>query len=238
MAVFPSAGQLRLQRDVLLINAPDGTGWLLDLNGSSFTLNPIALQLLQAALAADEGVAGRLAASRDTTAERVRADQAAFVAQLLRRGLLTTQLGEAPQQLPRWATLVLHTMVGRRPTVRHIPRLLLLTWVLFGRLGWQRTVTAVQRSIQPPAAPAAARFDEELAPVVRDAVASCPVWIGCKERALTAAALAWAAGRATKVVLGVRPYPLGSHAWCEVDGRVVTDPPDRVEPFVRVAEYM
>jgi Transglutaminase-like superfamily len=233
----PLAGQLRLQRDVFLINAPDGTGWLLDLNGGFFVLNPTAVRLLRAALAADYGEVDRLAASNGTTAEHVRADQGAFVAQLLRRGLLTARLHDDLQKFPRWATLVLCTVIGRRPAVRHIPRLLLVTWVLFGRLGWQRTVAAVQRSIQPPDAPASTRFDEELAPTVREAVASCPVWVGCKERALTAAAVVWAAGRPAKVVLGVSPYPLTSHAWCEVDGRVLTDPPDRVEPFVRVAEY-
>jgi hypothetical protein len=228
---------LSLTQDVFFVDAPDGSGWLLDFNGSFFALNPTAVRLLRAALKGDEREIFRIAATGGTTPERVHMDLTNLISQLVGSGLLATKPQTDLYPLPRWAALLLKTTVGTLPTLRHLARLLLLSWLMFRRLGWQRTVTSLRAYVRPASNTTAQLCDSELASAVRDAVASCPIWVGCKERAIATAVVAWAAGRSAKVVLGVSPFPLTSHAWCEVDGHVVTDPLDRVEAFIRVADY-
>jgi hypothetical protein len=64
---------------------------------------------------------------------------------------------------------------------------------------------------------------------VCDAVslASCFYWkpVLCLQRSVVAARLLRKRGIAAEMVIGYRPAPFFSHAWVEVDGRVVNDSP-------------
>jgi Transglutaminase-like superfamily len=65
--------------------------------------------------------------------------------------------------------------------------------------------------------------------LVCDAVclASCFYWkpVVCLQRSVVAARLLKKYGIAAQLVIGYRPSPFFSHAWVEVDGRVVNDSP-------------
>ena len=59
------------------------------------------------------------------------------------------------------------------------------------------------------------------------ATATCLYWkpVMCLQRSVCAARLLRARGVAARLVIGYRPAPFLSHAWVEVDGRVVNDSP-------------
>jgi hypothetical protein len=59
------------------------------------------------------------------------------------------------------------------------------------------------------------------------AVAACFYWkrVYCLQRAVVTARLLKAAGMSAELVIGYRPSPFSSHAWVEVDGRVINDSP-------------
>ena len=59
------------------------------------------------------------------------------------------------------------------------------------------------------------------------ATAACLYWkpVMCLQRSVCAARLLRARGVAARLVIGYRPDPFLSHAWVEVDDRVVNDSP-------------
>ena len=71
--------------------------------------------------------------------------------------------------------------------------------------------------------------DEALVAAVCDAVvlAACFYWkpVLCLQRSVCAVRLLRARGQAARLVVGYRPVPFFSHAWVEVNGRVVNDSP-------------
>ena len=85
----------------------------------------------------------------------------------------------------------------------------------------------IQRQLkrQSPVAKAA---DPELREAVCNAVllATCLYWkpVLCLQRSVCAVRLLRSYGIAAKLVIGYRPAPFFSHAWVEVDGRVVNGP--------------
>ena len=73
------------------------------------------------------------------------------------------------------------------------------------------------------------RADVDVETDVCDAVvlACCLYWkpVLCLQRSMCAMRLLRSRGIAARVVVGYRPVPFFSHAWVEVDGRVVNDSP-------------
>ena len=59
------------------------------------------------------------------------------------------------------------------------------------------------------------------------ALAACFYWkrVYCLQRSAVAVRLLRMSGIAARLVIGYRPSPFFSHAWVEVDGRVVNDSP-------------
>lgn len=59
-------------------------------------------------------------------------------------------------------------------------------------------------------------------------LATCLYWkpVACLQRSMCAARMLRARGVAARLVIGYRPTPFFSHAWVEVDGRVVNDSPE------------
>ena len=82
----------------------------------------------------------------------------------------------------------------------------------------------------PPAAPRGQKATEaERTSAVCNAVATaaCLYWkpVMCLQRSVCAARLLRARGIPARLVIGYRPDPFLSHAWVEIDDRVVNDSP-------------
>ena len=77
--------------------------------------------------------------------------------------------------------------------------------------------------------PLAKRTSPELPQVIGDAflLATCVYWkpVLCLQRSVCAVRLLRKYGIAAKLVIGYRPAPFFSHAWVEVDGRIVNGSP-------------
>jgi hypothetical protein len=73
---------------------------------------------------------------------------------------------------------------------------------------------------------------------VCDAVvlASCLYWkpVRCLQRSVCAVRLLRSRGIAARLVIGCRPVPFFSHAWAEVDDRVVNDSPEYAKQLQRL----
>jgi hypothetical protein len=86
----------------------------------------------------------------------------------------------------------------------------------------------IQRKLKGQA-PAANAADPERQQAICNAVllATCFYWkpVLCLQRSVCAVRLLRRYGIAAKLVIGYRPAPFFSHAWVEVDGRVVNSPP-------------
>lgn len=52
--------------------------------------------------------------------------------------------------------------------------------------------------------------------------------IQCLERAVVTACMLRTFGHPAEMVIGVQRVPFYAHAWVELDGRIITDPPERV----------
>jgi hypothetical protein len=80
-----------------------------------------------------------------------------------------------------------------------------------------------------PAAKPLAPADRELEPSLCDAVltATCLYWkpVLCLQHSVCLARLLRARGVRARLIIGYRAVPFFSHAWVEVDGRVVNDSP-------------
>lgn len=93
-----------------------------------------------------------------------------------------------------------------------------------GTSGFKRVHRAVLR--QPVSR---SKASPELIALICDAVAvaSCFYWrpVLCLQRSFAATVLLRKHGIVALLVIGYRPVPFFSHAWVEVDGRVVNDSP-------------
>jgi hypothetical protein len=75
------------------------------------------------------------------------------------------------------------------------------------------------------AAPAGETYDRSIGEAV--VLATCFYWkpVRCLQRSVCLVRLLRARGTAARLVIGYRPMPFFSHAWVEVNGRVVNDSP-------------
>ena len=81
------------------------------------------------------------------------------------------------------------------------------------------------KSVLGPPRPADSMMERAICDAV--VLACCFYWkpVLCLQRSMCAARLLRAHGIAARLVIGYRPRPFFSHAWVEVDGRVVNDSP-------------
>ena len=90
-------------------------------------------------------------------------------------------------------------------------------------------VLRVKRMRANPTTRRVGRRSTDLEATVCDAVvlACCLYWkpVLCLQRSICAMRLLRSRGVQARVVVGYRPVPFFSHAWVEVDGRVVNDSP-------------
>lgn len=95
----------------------------------------------------------------------------------------------------------------------------------------------VRRSLGNPAAPSRCSYSGEALEICRAVDrAMCFYWkpVRCLQRSVAAARLLRKRKFAAKVVVGCRPEPFCSHAWVEIDNRVINDSPGyklRLQPL-------
>jgi Transglutaminase-like superfamily len=96
--------------------------------------------------------------------------------------------------------------------------------ILDAAFGFKRVYRDVERQ---RVAPRRAEPDKETQICEAVTLATCLYWkrVFCLQRSAVAARLLKKSGIDARLVIGYRPSPFFSHAWVEVNGRVVNDSP-------------
>jgi len=95
--------------------------------------------------------------------------------------------------------------------------------LIHSALGFRQTYRQIERKrVNTNASPSAATREQVCEAV---SLAVCFYWksVYCLQRSAVTARLLRASGVDARVVIGYRPSPFFSHAWVEVNGRVVND---------------
>ena len=112
---------------------------------------------------------------------------------------------------------------------------LLLYDVVSSRRGFRRA-HAMARGWRP--APRRGRHtSERICQAVAEACAWYPKRAFCLQRSWVATRLLRRYGFPAELVIGYRPTPIDSHAWVEIDGRIVNDRP-QYQKFFRVLDRL
>ena len=227
---------IRVRPDVLLVRAPDGSGRLLDLAGSFYALDQIAVELLFDLVRRGRTDTVRAAACRyRMSQQRVAADLDALLSDL--------PSGIGTQEAARRGGWVDPLVVAVLSLLRRVAHPQLRAWVLlaaarvcFATVGWSRTLrwwTALPTRGRPGGSSAA-----EIDVRVRRHATGSVLGHTCKERAVVCLAEARTAGLGAAVVLGLSFYPLATHTCCVLEGGgVIGDHPDLCAGFQPVAHH-
>jgi Transglutaminase-like superfamily len=212
------------------VRAPDGSGRLLDLAGSFYALDPIAVELLF-----DLARRGRTETVR-AAAQRCRVSEQQIAADL---DALLTELppGIGTEEAARRGGRVDPLVVAALSLLRRVGHPPLRTWALlaaarvcFAAAGWSRTLrwwTSLPTWGRPGGS-SAGEIDRR----VRRQATGSVLGHTCKERAVVCLAEARRAGLSAAVVLGLSFYPLATHSWCVLDsGVILGDYPDLCAAF-------
>jgi len=239
----------RLAPDVLLVPVGDGSARVLDLHGQFFALTPIATQMLRTTLAHGPAVAAtRMARRWNVTLERVAADLDLFLCNLLRQGLLIAadappcRLGLRQRLAAAALSVLIRALRVVRPTLQGKAAGLLTAAKFSCRwLGWANTVRLWQRVFPRPAQvlEGAAADDARNAvdDAVRRAVAQAALAHACKERGLTAWALARRAGLTPRLIIGISLCPVHGHCWAQLGEILLADDEERCCQYRPVQTY-
>jgi hypothetical protein len=245
----PVEAQYRLGPDVVLIPVEDGSARLLDFAGETFALSEVAARMLTEAL--NSGCAKAVETITrlwDVESERVEADLDGLLASLLKEGLIVP----ADKTCPRigWAeslagrvvsALVRLTCLVRRSTAGQASGLLTVAKFSCRWLGWAKTVRAWQHSFplldEPLQGSAAEASRQTVDAAVRAALANSTMYHACKERGLTAWALARRAGLSPTLVIGISLFPMHAHCWAQMGGTFLGDSPERCLQYRPVRTY-
>jgi len=234
---------------VVLVVLHDGTGRLVDLGGNFYALSQTAVAMLCQSLQTDPSTVARaVTATHHADLPQVERDLTAFLHDLERRELLYSAHQRRRARPPKFA---LSSHVLRRSL--HIIRtsgfslqkkswtIQLLAYFSLRLHGWPTTVRTWQCSSRqlPTRATGSSRdrAAREIDGVTRAVAAHHWLPIECKERALCCWVLGRWAGLPVKLIVGIDPWPLTSHCWCELDDVVMTDPQDTCDRFTPVATY-
>ena len=184
----------------------------------------------------------------DVESERVEADLDALLASLMKEGLIVP----AGKTCPRigWAeslagrvvsALVRLTCLVRRSTAGQASGLLTVAKFSCRWLGWAKTVRAWQQSFplsdEPLQGSAAEASRQTVDAAVRAALAHSTMYHACKERGLTAWALARRAGLSPTLVIGISLFPMHAHCWAQMGGTFLGDSPERCLQYRPVRTY-
>jgi hypothetical protein len=218
---------------------------ILDLDrGRFFGLDAVASRLLTLSQEASaEQAAAQVASEYGVDPALVQRDLETLLESLRNRKVLQRNMSvrtAGPGWLPRW--LAGPCRVAGPVTARLAGRLLRRAWWSLRLDGWSSTL---QRWSRPAGAtlPVGEAQAEEVITTVDEAIreAAAEQWlfpVACKERALVGHHLLRVVfGLPASLVLGVRHYPFGMHAWVEVQGRTVTDAAQHCATFESVARF-
>jgi hypothetical protein len=141
--------------------------------------------------------------------------------------------------VPQMATLLAsHLRTGRslQPAMTTFPWTVARAWLqlfsydMWSVLGFRRTYDRLRRTCVRTGAQREDRIRHVCA-----AVDEACVWywkrVFCLQRSVVTAKMLRRVGVHAELVIGVRPIPLESHAWVEVDGTVVNDRPQYQRAF-------
>lgn len=229
---------LRLAPDTALVVTRSGAAFLLAMGSSFYALSASGAFLLKKALLEGEAKAAEAAAATYGIArDEAAGDLSLLLAELRDCGLIAGQAA-APQAAGAGARAIaaMARRVSRMPGLKaRAVALLALARLSFLARGWVRTVAAWREAFPLAAAPAPnlSAIDQ----AVRAMSAKVPFGGNCKERALTAWALARAAGVPAALVVGFVFHPLNGHTWCEAGGRIIGDTADHCAPYEPVFRY-
>jgi hypothetical protein len=242
----PTAPRYRLAGDVVLASLPGDAHLLLDFNGNCYAVSAETASLLRLALGPDRhALARHLSEQYGADAPQTKEDLDAFLHDLQHRGLLIAFEQPARRRSSGLAGLFLVPLLYLArwclPGRARAWVLLLLARLSFWLFGWSRTVRAWQLCLRP-AWQSAPSDDWEKAilrttNLVRDVAGAHLFNVECKERALCSWALLRSAGWPATVVVGIQPFPISGHCWCESAGRVVGDSSTYAQPYVPVIRY-
>jgi hypothetical protein len=236
-----------LSPDVILVTVEDGSARLLDMAGEFHAVPPVGARMLQEILKnGTDATVARIAEEYGVARKQVETDLGVFLRDLESQGLLCRQgnrrrggtFGLA-RSLLRPALHAAHRLPRFPETKARI--LLALARLSFAMFGWTPTVAVWQEAhAHFPQRQAGEREVATIQPLdttVRAAVASHPVAVACKERALCAWSLARAAGLNASLTVGIELFPMAAHCWCEVGGQPLGDDAEWCINFMPVARW-
>jgi hypothetical protein len=228
---------LRMHPDVVVVERPDGTSWLLHMSANTLRLDTDSTQLLRSILDRGPDASAReIARSFAVDEDEVRRDVAAFIADLRKQRVLIAEgdsngdrgiAGRIIDKALAWA--------DRRGSAWAF---LLAARVAVALFGWAATIRAWERRYPQPAAPRDdARALEQIDRVVRDTAARSLLHHECKERGLACLAMARRAGIAADLFIGLTYSPIAAHVWVECGERIISDLPEHCAPYEKVMRY-
>ena len=236
-----------LPPDVILVTVADGSARILDMAGGFHAVPTVGARMLQETLTNGAAAAAtRIAEDYRVDVQQVQNDLAGFLGELESQRLLSSQRSRPRRRGVGLARLLLrpalhgaHGLLGSPATKART--LLALARLSFALFGWTRTVAVWQEAHAHFPAGQADVPDAEtiraLDRIVRTAVASHPIPVACKERALCSWSLARAAGLHAAVVVGIDLFPMAGHCWCEVGTQTLGDDRDHCDHFTPVGRW-
>jgi hypothetical protein len=228
---------LRMHPDVVVVERPDGTSWLLHMSANTLRLDTDSTELLRSILDRGPDDSAREIAQRfDVDEEEVRRDVAGFVADLRKQRVLIADgdtngdRGLAGRVIDKALALA-----DRRDRAWSF---LLVARVAVALFGWAATIRAWERRYPQPDAPRDdPRALDVIDRVVRDTAARSLLHHECKERGLACLAMARRAGIAADLLIGLTYTPLAAHVWVECGDRIISDLPEHCAPYEKVMRY-
>jgi hypothetical protein len=235
-----------LSADTAVLLMDDGSARILDMADRFYALPPIgALMLVRTLQHGRAAAAQQVAEAYGVAKDRVQGDLNCLLAPLEQTGVLRQSAdgsGQWRASVAGLAARLLHSVSRRLPSLQaraaaHLT-LARISLRLFGWSAtlatWRRRFPLCSRNLSPHEADETARAIDE---AVCSAAAANPFGVACKERGLCCWALARVAGLPAELVIGVEPFPLIGHCWCEVGSRVLSDRADNVACYLPVLRY-
>jgi hypothetical protein len=205
----------------------DGSVRLLDLNEWFYAISEAGAILLRETLERGPSEAAATVSRKyNVSVEQVRADLDDLLQDLERKQLIEREArGELARPLQmscpsRTFAILLRCLYRGARTTRVRSSLVLTLAVLALRtLGWAGTIATWQLALARPLGPPPGEESELLAGVVNETVRRAATRhflpLSCKERSLCLWFLLRAAGIPAELVVGIDPFPLAGHCWCE-----------------------
>jgi hypothetical protein len=243
----PADGQeYSLSPDTAMLLMDDGSARILDMADRFYALPPIgAIMLVRTLQRGRAAAAQEVADACGVALDRVQDDLDGLLAPLEQASVLRRSGKGRGQRRPLVAGLaasLLHGVLRRMPSLLgRAAALLTLARLSLRLFGWSATLAAWRREFPLRSGVMSPHEAHEKIQAIDEAVwsaaAANPFGVACKERGLCCWALARVAGLPAELVIGVEPFPLLGHCWCEVGSHVLSDRPDNVACYLPVLRY-